>query len=210
MIPGHLETQHTLSDVAELFSRHRFKKEYATAGRTRAAVAMILREIPGDMEILFIERATDERDPWSGHLAFPGGKVEPGEQARQAAERETREEIGLDLAAERYLGRMSDIIGANLPVRVSCFAYGVVTAAAQPVVSPEVRDVFWVRLSDILRPESHQTSMVGFSGTSLQVPAIVMPQSDKPVLWGLTYRLVMQFLEITRLRVAPPVAISRG
>jgi 8-oxo-dGTP pyrophosphatase MutT (NUDIX family) len=199
MIPGHLQTQHTLIEVAELFSRHRLKKQYAE-GRTRAAVAMILRELPGDLEILFIERASNEHDPWSGHLAFPGGKVEPGEQARQAAERETQEEIGLDLGAERYLGRMSDIVGANLPVRVSCFAYGVVTASVQPVVSPEVHDVFWVRLSDILRPEQHLMAMVGFSGVSLKVPAIVMPHADKPVLWGLTYRLVMQFLEIIRVR----------
>jgi len=199
MIPGHLQTRHSMLEVAELFNSYRMKKQYAE-GRTRAAVAMILREVPDDLEILFIERATDERDPWSGHLAFPGGKVEPGERARQAAERETQEEIGLGLETERYLGRMSDIIGANLPVRVSCFAYGVVTASLQPNVSPEVRDVFWVRLSDLLRPELHQTATVGFSGTSLKVPAIVMPQPDKPVLWGLTYRLVMQFLEIIRVR----------
>lgn len=199
MIPVQLTTRHSLPEVAELFSRHRAKKQYAE-GRTRAAVAMILREVPDDLEILFIERATDVRDPWSGHLAFPGGKVEPGEQARQAAERETQEEIGLDLGTEGYLGRMSDIIGANLPVRVSCFAYGVVTASLQPVVSPEVRDVFWVKLSDLLRPERNQMATVGFSGTSLNVPAIVMPQSGKPVLWGLTYRLVMQFLEIIRVR----------
>ena len=200
MIPRQLPARRTLLEITELFSRHRLKKEYV-AGRTRAAVAMILRELPGDLEILFIERASDERDPWSGHLAFPGGKVEPGELARQAAERETQEEIGLWLGTERYLGRMSDIVGANLPVRVSCFAYGVVTDTVQPTVSPEVRDVFWVRLSDLLDPERHQMASVGFSGTSLQVPAIIMPQSDKPVLWGITYRLVMQFLDIIRVRV---------
>jgi 8-oxo-dGTP pyrophosphatase MutT (NUDIX family) len=200
MISRQLHTNHTLQEVSELFSRHRLKKQYAEGGRTRAAVAMILREVPGDLEILFIERATFDRDPWSGHLAFPGGKVEPGEQARHAAERETQEEIGIDLGAERYLGRMSDIIGANLPVRVSCFAYGFEGTSLQPGLSHEVRDVFWVRLSDLLRPELNQIATVGFSGTSLQVPAIIMPQSGKPVLWGLTYRLVMQFLEIIRMR----------
>ncbi|MDA8431074.1 MAG: CoA pyrophosphatase [Geobacteraceae bacterium] len=199
MVHRHRQSQQTLPAIAESFSRHQLIKKYAE-GRTRAAVAMILRELPGDLEILFIERASDEHDPWSGHLAFPGGKVELGEQARQAAERETQEEIGIDLGAERYLGRMSDIIGANLPVRVSCFAYGVVTSSVQPIVSREVRDVFWVKLSDILMPERHQTAMVGFSGATMKVPAIVMPQPDKPVLWGLTYRLLMQFLEIIQVR----------
>ena len=161
---------------------------------------MIVRELPGDLEILFIERATDVQDPWSGHLAFPGGKVEPGEQARQAAERETREEIGLVLESERYLGRMSDIVGANLPVRVSCFAYAAVSSAIHPVVNYEVRDVFWARLSDIRDPQRHQMATVGFAGRSLEVPAIILPQPDKPVLWGITYRLVMQFLEIIHTR----------
>jgi len=147
---------------------------------------MIVRELPGDLEILFIERASDVQDPWSGHLAFPGGKVEPGEQARQAAERETREEIGLVLESERYLGRMSDIVGANLPVRVSCFAYAAVSSAIHPVVNYEVRDVFWARLSDIRDPQRHQMATVGFAGRSLEVPAIILPQPIKPGLWGLT------------------------
>jgi len=192
--------QHTLGDIAERLGRHKHKKQYVAGRRIRAAVAMIMRELPGDLEILFIERATDARDPWSGHLAFPGGKVEQGEQARQAAERETLEEIGLVLESERYLGRMSDIVGANLPIRVSCFAYAALTTAIHPVVSPEVRDVFWVKLSEIRNPERHQTVTVGFSGRSLEVPAIILPQADKPVLWGITYRLVMQFLEIIQTR----------
>ncbi len=196
MNSAHSGRQHTLGDIATRLSCHTYQKQYIAGRRTRAAVAMIMRELPGDLEILFIERATHALDPWSGHLAFPGGKVEAGEQARQAAERETREEIGLDLETERYLGRMSDIVGANLPVRVSCFAYGIVTQAVEPVVNAEVRDVFWVRLSDICNSERHQTASVGFSGTLLEVPAIVLPQPDKPVLWGLTYRLVMQFIEI--------------
>lgn len=200
MTTGHSGHQHTLDDIAERLGRHTYKKQYVEGRRTRAAVAMIMRKLSDDLEILFIERATDERDPWSGHLAFPGGKVEQGEQARQAAERETREEIGLALESERYLGRMSDIVGANLPVRVSCFAYAAVTAAIHPVVNREVRDVFWVRLSDIGDPIRHQTATVGFSGRLLEVPAIILPQPDKPALWGITYRLVMQFLEIIHSR----------
>jgi 8-oxo-dGTP pyrophosphatase MutT (NUDIX family) len=200
MSTGQSGHRHTLAEIAERFARHKHQKQYVEGRRTRAAVAMIMRELSDDLEILFIERATDVRDPWSGHLAFPGGKVEQGEQARQAAERETQEEIGLVLDSEHYLGRMSDIVGANLPVRVSCFAYAAVSTAINPVVSTEVRDVFWVRLSDIRDPGRHQMTTVGFSGRSLEVPAIILPQADKPVLWGITYRLVMQFLEIIQRR----------
>jgi 8-oxo-dGTP pyrophosphatase MutT (NUDIX family) len=198
MTIGHSEHHHTLGYIAKRLGCHKHQKQYVEVRSTRAAVAMIMRELPGDLEILFIERATNVRDPWSGHLALPGGKVEQGEQARQAAERETREEIGVVLESERYLGRMADIVGANLPVQVSCFAYAALSTAIHPVVSPEVRDVFWVRLSDIRDPQRHRMATVGFSGRSLEVPAIILPQPDKPVLWGITYRLVMQLLDILR------------
>jgi hypothetical protein len=59
-----------------------------------------------------------------------------------------------------------------------------------------VQDVFWVRLTDLYDTQRHITATVGFSGLLHEVPAIVLPLEGKPVLWGITYRLVMQFLEI--------------
>jgi 8-oxo-dGTP pyrophosphatase MutT (NUDIX family) len=184
----------TLHDISRILDRQQ-AVEYDVPGRTHASVAMILRELCDDLELLFIERAHDARDPWSGHLAFPGGKVEQDEMTRQAAERETLEEIGLDLSSAFRLGRLSDITGANLPVRVSCHVFGITPAFSEPAVSAEVQDVFWVRLADLGDQQRHVTATVGFSGIMHQVPAIVLPVSGKPVLWGITYRLVMEFLE---------------
>ncbi|CAM9763641.1 unnamed protein product, partial [Heterosigma akashiwo] len=50
------------------------------------------------IEILFIKRAVNKRDRWSGHVAFPGGKSDPGETKIGTAIRECQEEIGLDLS----------------------------------------------------------------------------------------------------------------
>ncbi len=163
-------------------------------GFTRAAVALILRKGTGGMEILFIERAPREGDPWSGDIGFPGGKMEAAESdPRQTAERETLEELGLDLGNGRYLGRLSDISGAHLPVLVSCFVYGI---AGNPsiITSQEIRDHFWVALADLTTAERHVTARVRFEGETLDRPAIRLPLAGKPVLWGLTYRLVMEFL----------------
>ena len=44
----------------------------------RAAVALVFREGRDGLELLFIKRAEHERDPWSGHIGFPGGRSEPG------------------------------------------------------------------------------------------------------------------------------------
>ena len=89
------------------------KPELSTVRHSmRAAVALVLRESGGDLEALFIRRADHEGDPWSGHLAFPGGRIDPTDTGpRMAAERETLEELELDLSSSRLLGQLSDVPG---------------------------------------------------------------------------------------------------
>ncbi|AJE02309.1 NUDIX hydrolase [Geobacter pickeringii] len=165
-------------------------------GRTRAAVALVLAPGPDSPSVLFIERAAHDGDPWSGDLGFPGGKVEPADATtRAAAERETREELGLDLAGARFLGRLSDITGAHLPVLVSCFVYAI-DAPPRLVPGAEVRDPFWVPLAVLADRRRHTSATVRFGSESFVRPAIRLPVAEKPVLWGITYRLVTQFLEI--------------
>jgi 8-oxo-dGTP pyrophosphatase MutT (NUDIX family) len=180
--------------IAKLLVEHGGGDVPDTADRTRASVAMILHQAADDVEMLFIQRAAHDLDPWSGHIAFPGGKLEEGELECEAACRETLEEIGIDLEQGRYLGRLSDIIGANLPVRVSCCLFAVDRMRCSPVLNEEVRDLFWVTLSDLRDPGRHLQSSVAFDQKRFEVPAIQLPVENKPVLWGITYRLVRQFL----------------
>lgn len=180
--------------IAERLAYRERGLDLPSVDRTRASVAMILHQAANDVEILFIQRAAHDLDPWSGHIAFPGGKLEEGELECQAACRETHEEIGIDLEQGRYLGRLSDIIGANLPVRVSCCLFGVDRMNCRPVLNEEVRDLFWVTLSDLRDPGRHLQSGVAFDEKFFDVPAIRLPVDNKPLLWGITYRLVMQFL----------------
>lgn len=193
-----LSTEHgcMFSRIEELLAIRNSDTLPDPCDRTRASVAMILHQGAADVEILFIERAAHHLDPWSGHIAFPGGKLEEGELECQAACRETREEIGIDLEQGRYLGRLADIIGANLPVRVSCCLFGVDRTRCRPVLNEEVGDLFWVTLSELRDPENHLQSRVAFDEKRFEVPAIRLPVDDKPLLWGITYRLVMQFLSL--------------
>src|SRR5688500_11808432 len=77
----------------------------------RAAVALVLRDGPQGLELLFIRRAEHPLDPWSGQIAFPGGRAEPGDaDLRTTAIRETAEELGFDLAADaEYLGHLDEV-----------------------------------------------------------------------------------------------------
>ena len=63
------------------------------------------------LQLLFIKRAENPKDIHSGQIALPGGKVDKGETSKQAAIRETFEEIGADLDNENfsYLGHMPHV-----------------------------------------------------------------------------------------------------
>lgn len=76
-----------------------------------ASVAIILREQGDTLEVLMIRRAHRKGDPWSGHMAFPGGKYQPCDDTFQdTAIREVYEEIGLHLAPAEALGTLSQLI----------------------------------------------------------------------------------------------------
>ena len=184
-----------LEEIAHRLAGHRPTILPLSDG-TRAATAFILRDTVNGPEGLFIERATRDGDPWSGNVGLPGGRVDPADRShRETAERETREEVGIDLSCGRYLGRLSDIDGAHLRVRVACFVY-LVTGDPPLLLSDEVTEAFWVPLESMKMPERRITAQIHFAGRTVTTPAIILPQEDKPLLWGITYRLMSEFLEI--------------
>jgi len=182
--------------ITQLLGRSMAADASLAGDRKPAAVALILRQTGDIQELLFIERAHHPDDPWSGNIGFPGGRWDVVDATlRHTAERETMEEVGIDLSGASYLGRLSDIVGANLPVRVSCFVY----ALAEPVelvLSHEVHDIFWFALHELAAPQRQLTAQVRFGGKLLEAPAIDLGLPDKAVLWGITYRLVNQFREV--------------
>jgi 8-oxo-dGTP pyrophosphatase MutT (NUDIX family) len=167
-----------------------------TPGATRAAVALVLRNGSAGPEVLFIQRARHDGDPWSGDLGFPGGKIEAEDHsARAAAERETLEEVGLELAAGRYLGRLDDLIGDHRPVLVSCFVYAI--DHCPPLTpSPEVTRAFWFPLAELRNPQRQLQATVRFGSEYFVRPAISLREVSEVVLWGITYRLVGNFFAV--------------
>lgn len=67
-------------------------------------------EILQSGEILYIRRTIRNSDPWSGHMAFPGGLSQQGENEIDTACRETLEEIGMDLNSDDFIpiGQLSN------------------------------------------------------------------------------------------------------
>lgn len=170
---------------------------------THAAVALLLRQSPRGVEILFILRAKFVGDPWSGNIAFPGGHIEAvDDSARAAAERETLEELGIDLLQGEFLGRLDDVVGAHLPIIVSCFSY--IVAESTPITpNREIHETFWVPLRTLADPDRQRLHCVIFRGEQLERPAIDLLGTGRTVLWGITYRLVSHFMHLAGALLRP-------
>jgi 8-oxo-dGTP pyrophosphatase MutT (NUDIX family) len=178
-------------------------------GATRgAAVAICLCERRGEAQVLFIERARREGDPWSGHMAFPGGRIDPGDgSARRAAERETLEEVGVSLARAERLGRLDDMRGHEAADHPALVVSGFVYHVPDPPelrISDEVEAAFWFPLAQLLAPERHVDHCFG-PANQYRYPGLVVGHPERHVVWGLTYR----FLEIFFAAVGKPLPQRR-
>ena len=162
-----------------------------------AAVLLALRlGESGDPELLMIKRAEAERDPWSGHVACPGGRMEPGDHDLQrTAIRETWEETGIDVGRDgEILGTLDDVWPRTpvLPPIVIRPFVGIVRRDVEIVPSPEVAEAFWVPLPALRERASWGTGLVSVQGRDEVRPTF---RHGGYTVWGLTERVLRQFLE---------------
>ncbi|MFH1132277.1 MAG: CoA pyrophosphatase [Pseudomonadota bacterium] len=163
----------------------------------RAAVAVVFQfqdEKKTGCNILFIRRAEHPEDPWSGHMAFPGGRVEKSdENALAAVHRETFEEVGIDLGKRaQLLGRLDDLHamarGQFIPLVITPFVFSLLADVdLQP--NDEVQEAFWVSASSLLDPNISSTVPYEIAGKKYDLPCFLV---DDRVIWGLTHRILGQ------------------
>jgi 8-oxo-dGTP pyrophosphatase MutT (NUDIX family) len=165
----------------------------------RAAVAMILRDGPAGIEILFIHRAEHPADPWSGHMAFPGGRAEEGEAPLLTAIRESAEEVGIDLTSAEPLGALDELQAVRrLPIdlAIAPFVFRV-GKDARVIPNHEVRGFYWLTVDELMGERFRSTFDYAEGGSVLRFPCF---RVDDKVIWGLTYRMFSQLA--LRLREA--------
>jgi 8-oxo-dGTP pyrophosphatase MutT (NUDIX family) len=162
-----------------------------------AAVAVIFRVSSEDsLELLMIERASYEGDPWSGHVAFPGGRREPDDATLvDTALRETREETGIDLSANGQLlgalGRL-DPVYPSLPPSSIAPLVALLTRESPLALSDEVAQAFWVPLAILQHPDAlSEVEVLLSNGTRRTVRAFV---HGRYTIWGLTERIIRDLL----------------
>jgi len=188
----------TIDDFRAALAGHTPQEIPDFEGLTRAAVAAILRSAPAGPELLFIHRAEDPRDPWSGHMAFPGGKVEAADNGLLAAAlRETREEVGLDLERDAVaVGQLSDVraVGRGRPLSmvISPYVFELQTTP-ELTTNYEVAAVVWVPVAFLADRSNRETMPYRRYGLSVDLPCY---RYNGHLIWGLTLGMADDLLRL--------------
>jgi 8-oxo-dGTP pyrophosphatase MutT (NUDIX family) len=163
----------------------------------RAAVAAILRPHGPEAEILLIRRAERAGDPWSGHMALPGGHQDPGDvDLKATALRETLEEVGVDLREHDYLGQLAEvpatIRGRKIGISIAPHVFALRTSVSlQP--NYEVAEAVWADLGPMARGELDDVKEWHYEGELRRAPSF---RVDGRVVWGLTHHILGNLFEV--------------
>ena len=163
-----------------------------------AAVALIVRPRE-QLELLLIKRATHERDPWSGHIALPGGRRDGTDpDLIHTAIRETEEEVGIKLRRkESFIGALDELAPRNKrlpPLLIAPFVFGVDASTSTTINTAEVDAAIWVPISALRDDEAASEILIELEGGSRSFPSLIFGEY---VIWGLTHRILVQFLDLS-------------
>jgi 8-oxo-dGTP pyrophosphatase MutT (NUDIX family) len=167
-------------------------------GVRRAAVALIIRAGGNAApELLFIKRSEYPADPWSGQVAFPGGREEAGDPTlTDTAIRETREETGIDLVRDgTIIGTLDDLRPqtVKLPAVIVRPYVVLLNRFESLLLSDEVALAFWVPLEAFKDAHSWRETPVQARGIQINARAF---HHAGHVIWGMTERILARFLEL--------------
>ncbi len=185
----------TLDHIREALQRIEPRRTQFPGPTARAAVAMILAGKNDRLHMALIRRAEREGDPWSGHMALPGGRAQSGDEHPQGvAERETHEEVGIRLEPAHRMSALDE-----MPVHLGLVDTGIVLTPIVYHVGPEhppfdlngeVAKAYWVPIEHLFHPDNLARKTVVRRGNRLQYPAIAF---QGETIWGLTYRVLGAF-----------------
>lgn len=160
----------------------------ATGGSVGAAVAMLLKDDDGDLQVLLVKRTIRPTDPWSGHMAFPGGRRNAADaDLRETAVRETKEETGIDLDDCLYLGTLNPMKSNVVPVMCVLPFVFACEGTTEVTLNEELCAHYWVSLDELRKSKGKAKMGRGHVSSYLVAGEVV---------WGLTYRMFEQFFSM--------------
>ena len=161
-----------------------------------ASVALIVAG--ADLDLLFIRRAVHADDPWSGHVALPGGRKDALDPHSEAtARRETQEEVGILLQEDEHWGTLRPVQARSRTGVQGLWIMPHVYRIPGPppaftLNSNEAETARWIPVLRLLAPETQSHVEMETQVGKTKLPAWVI---DDFTIWGLTYFMVRSFLE---------------
>lgn len=162
-----------------------------------AAVHLVLafdeNNLKDGLRIAMIRRTEKPEDPWSGHYAFPGGRVEEGESLLSASRRETFEEVGLTLEEKFYLGEFFHMQlffkGEPLPYAISSHVSYLPCIQEMKACPDEVAEAFWFSLSDLHHLAHVKNKPFKMSQGTRELPCL---EFSGHTIWGISYLILRE------------------
>lgn len=116
--------------------------------KRNAAVAFVVTDAPDGAPAIILTRRPSRMGRHAGQYALPGGKVDPGETAAEAARREVAEELGLSVDPGAELGRLDDYETRSGFVITPFVLWG--GTGLEPVPAPdEVEKVLYIPFTEL-------------------------------------------------------------
>ncbi len=156
-----------------------------------ASVCVLVSDAPPVPHICFIQRAKWDGDPWSEHIAFPGGSRHGDETAWQTLCREVQEEVGITLAEDAEVVQLPQLrirlAGRERVLLLDSFVCHLPGPPPPLQCGPEVASAFWAPVSDLWNAQNLDHLVLGDQGDLLVYPAVRLPQGT---VFGITLRVL--------------------
>ena len=194
----------TLGELVDALKSSRMKRRWWRRWVKRSAVALVLRERDDQLDVLMIKRAEREGDPWSGHMAFPGGRMDPDDiTGIRTAYRETLEELNIDVEkAGHCIGRLSDLVSrphsGRRPMVVSPYVFHLHTPVTPQPKHDEVAEALWVPLSFIADHRNRERMEWRRGRLALDLPCYFYGGRR---IWGMSLAMLDELLGLVSLKL---------
>jgi len=208
-VPHSLSARLATAEPEKLPERHQTR---------RSAVAMVMdQDSLSSASLLLIQRAKHDADPWSGHMAFPGGRQETFDRNSLAtAKREMHEEIGFDIdrphdpnTRGQVVGRLSDFSTRKraIPIDMVVSPYVfLIDKRPQLTTNYEVADTVWIPLAYFADLGNRSSLEYKVAGETWVLPCF--RYSEDKIIWGMTLKMIDELLLIAGVDI-PQGVISR-
>ena len=198
------------NQLADLLISYKAKKKLSRYWSKRSAVAIVLdKHASADASILMIKRAEHKGDPWSGHMAFPGGRCEAFDKNGLAtAKREMHEEVGFDIDdAEHkplkgeWLGRLSDVSTSRrvTPKAMVVTPY-VFSVADKPILEEnyEVAETVWIPLTYFSDINNRSIHSIEYKQRTINLPCY---RYEGKIIWGMSLSMIDEILRLSGVEI---------